>query len=51
MKNTQNKFLKEANVGWSWARKTVFFPHLLSNGKFITLISNVKVRKTTSKSC
>ena len=40
IKNTQDKLIRGANVGWLWARGTVFFLHSLSNGKFVTLISN-----------
>ena len=47
IRNIQDKFIREESIGQSWPSGSVFFPHSLSNGMCVTLISNFKMGETT----
>lgn len=47
IRNIQDKFIREESIGQSWSSRNVLFPHSLSNGMCVTLISNFKMRETT----
>lgn len=47
IRNSQDKFIREESIEQSWSSGNVFFPHSLSNGMCVTLISNFKMGETT----
>ena len=47
IRNSQDKFIREESREQSWSSRNVLFPHSLSNGMCVTLISNFKMGETT----
>lgn len=47
IRNIQDKFIRGESIKQSWSSGNVLFPHSLSNGMCVTLISNFTMRETT----
>lgn len=47
IRNIQDKFIRGESIEQSWSSGNVLFPHSLSNGMYVTLISNFTMRETT----